>query len=300
MGQTMSETFKQQAAIFRDQIVQEALRILNVPSDASLGRILSEAMKAPARRLGEIAALFDERIMQVGLQEASRSILPRFVRDVEVHGADRIPAHGPLLIASNHPGMMDGLLIAANLPRPDIKIVASGMWFFSQMRALREHLILTTRNTQERFTVVRSAIRHLHEGGALLIFPRGIIEPDPDVLNGASASLAQWSPSLEVMIRRVPQTAVLVTVVRGVLSSWSLRNPITWLRREIQERQKTAEVIQAIQHLFLPRTLSLVPKLHFASPFTLAELSERFQETNPMEAIRRTAASLINHSSSPE
>ncbi len=289
----MTKRLKQQAAALRDLFVQEALRILDLSQEKWSGRFIASALNRPALRLAELVETFDQHVAGIGLYEASRRILTRFVHDVQVKGVDLVPSKGPLLIASNHPGMIDGLLITANLPRPDIKIVVSAMPFFSHLRAVRDHLILTSRNTYERLTVVRSVIHHLQEGGAVLIFPRGIIEPDPGVLHGAQASLARWSPSLEIMLRKVPQTAVLVTIVRDVLSSRSLRNPLTLLRRETHERQIIAEVVQAIQHLFLPRTLALAPSLSFGIPFTLADIAERFHSANPMDAIRKTAASLL-------
>jgi 1-acyl-sn-glycerol-3-phosphate acyltransferase len=101
---------------------------------------------------------------------------------MEVQGFEHIPSDGPLLVVANHPGMMDGLVITANLPRPDLKIIASAMPIFTELQAMKEHLIYTTRNTFERLAVVRQAIQHLREDGAVLIFPRGIIEPDPAIL----------------------------------------------------------------------------------------------------------------------
>lgn len=276
-----------------EHIIQEVLRLLNLPRETLSAKAISTALNLPATRLADLAERFDDLVARSGLREASDTILDRFVRGTEVHGLEHIPQDGPLLVVANHPGMMDGLVITANLPRPDLKIVASAMPIFTELQAMKDHLIYTTRNTFERLTVVREAIKHLHDDGAVLIFPRGIIEPDPAILEGAVESINKWSRSLEVMIRQVPDTQVMVTIVSGVLSSWSLRNPITKIRREINERQKIAEIIQGVQHLFLPRTISLNPRLRFSSPMTFSEVTNRLQSLSPMEAIRNRAKQLI-------
>jgi hypothetical protein len=216
-----------------EHIIQEVLRLLNLPREKLSAKAISAALNAPAERLADLAERFDNLVARSGLREASDAILDRFIRGMEVYGLEHIPADGPLLIVANHPGMMDGLVITANLPRPDLKIIASAMPIFTELQAMKNHLIYTTRNTFERLAVVREAIQHLRDDGAVLIFPRGIIEPDPAILEGAAESINKWSRSLEIMIRQVPDTQVMVTIVSGVLSSWSLRNPLTRIRKEI-------------------------------------------------------------------
>jgi hypothetical protein len=290
----MQQRFREQVTQLREQAISEALRFLNLSRDTWSGKIIGGALSSPATRLAEIASNFDSLVAGFGLHEASRRILDRFVRYFDVEGVDEVPTSGPLLIAANHPGMVDGLLVAASLPRPDLKIVATSIPLFANLKAMREHFILVSRNTFERLAVVRSIIRHLQDGGAVLIFPRGLIEPDPQVLSGATESLQRWSPSLEIMLRRVPQTYLSVSIIRGVLSSWSIRNPLTRLRKSLHDKQVIAEITQAIQHMFLPRTLALAPRLNYAHPMTINDIAERHQGSNPMDVIRQTAAQLIN------
>ncbi len=289
----MAPPFREQVTQLREQVIEEALRFLHLSHDTWSGKIIGGVLASPATRFAELVQSFDQLVEGSGLHEASRRMLDRFVRCFEVEGLEEVPTSGPLLIASNHPGMVDGLLVAASLPRPDLKIVASAMPMFANLKAMRDHFILVSRNTFERLAVVRSVIRHLQEGGAVLIFPRGLIEPDPQVLSGATESLARWSPSLELMLRRVPQARLSVTIIRGVLSSWSIRNPLTRLRRSIHDKQVIAEISQAVQHLFLPRTLAIAPRLNYAPPMTFNEIIERYQGLNPMDVIRQTAAQLI-------
>jgi len=291
----MAPGFKEQVSQLRDQVIKESLRFLHLSHDTVSGKIIGGVLASPAMRLAELVQSFDQLVAGSGLHEASRRMLDRFVRYFVVEGLEDVPKSGPLLIASNHPGMVDGLLVAASLPRPDLKIVASAMPLFADLKAMRNHFILVSRNTFERLAVVREVIRHLQEGGAVLIFPRGLIEPDPQVLSGATESLSRWSPSLEVILRRVPQAHISVTIIRGVLSSWSIKNPLTRLRRSIHDKQVIAEISQAVQHLFLPRTLAIAPRLNYAPPMTFNDIIDRYRGSNPMDVIRQTAARLIDN-----
>jgi len=55
---------------------------------------------------------------------------------------------------------------------------------------------------------LRNAIRHLQQGSSLLIFPSGRWSQILAVLPGASQAMANWSPSLEVILHRVPDVQV--------------------------------------------------------------------------------------------
>jgi hypothetical protein len=94
---------------------------------------------------------------------------------------------------------------------------------------------------------VRNGIRHLKDGGALLIFPRGNIEPDPAFMPNPDAQFHLWSRSLEIFIRSVPQTRVLVTAVSGVISHQAFCHPITWFRQTRADKQRLAFMYQIIR-----------------------------------------------------
>jgi hypothetical protein len=129
---------------------------------------------------------------------------------------------------------------------------------------LSRHLIYVPRyDLQGRMGVVRAVIHHLAEGGAVLIFPGGNIEPDPAVLPGAPDALGSWSHSLDVVLRRVPQAQVVVSIVSGVLTRAALRNPLSPFLRSRRDRQKVAEIVQVGLQLLLRTPLGLSPWVTF-------------------------------------
>lgn len=89
----------------------------------------------------------------------------------------RIPPHGPLLFYANHPsGALEGLIMAARCGgvRSDLKILANdALLNLPQLAPMLLPLDLSGRRKGHNATMLRQALRHLREGGALGIFPSG-------------------------------------------------------------------------------------------------------------------------------
>jgi hypothetical protein len=102
----------------------------------------------------------------------------------------------------------------------------------------------------------------------LLIFPSGRVEPDPAVLPGASQAMSNWSPSLEVILRRVPDAQVLITIASGVVSPHFLNHPLIRFWREKRDPQIVAEVLQIIIQMVFPNRVRLSPNISFYFPLT--------------------------------
>lgn len=262
------------AAELRRALSSEMLSVIGLPGTGFLSSLLRPLVWPPAHRFSRLAAEFDRRVAESGLMAAVRWVLPHFVVSWRSEGTERIPSTGPLIIASNHPGAYDGLVVLSEVPRDDVKVVATGRPFFRSMYGSAPHLIYTPFETHERTSVIREAIRHLRTGGALLIFPRGEVEPDPELLPGAEESVQRWSPSVPLLLRRVPEAQVLLTVVSGVLAPSCLRHPLTRLRRELQRRQLLAELIQISQLMLFGRRFGLTPTARFDEPVTAADLGD--------------------------
>ena len=89
----------------------------------------------------------------------------------------KIPKTGPLVIASNHPfGGIEGVLLAWAIEqvRPDIKVMANlGLKIFPE---LEDYFIFTnplSENDPKNAPSIRTCLKHVKNGGALLIFPAG-------------------------------------------------------------------------------------------------------------------------------
>jgi hypothetical protein len=256
-------------------ILDEVFRVFKMAPESWGRRTFGPTIWMPAHRFATLAATFDRYVEEFGFREAARRIISKYVLSFEAQNVENIPQEGPLLITSNHPGTIDSLVISASIPRPDLKIVATGIPFIEGLRNAADHLIYTPRKgVHERMMVVRSAIHHLKAGGAVLIFPSGRIDPDPALSPEAAHDLGRWSHSVELMLHQVPQTQVLLTVVSDVLSARWRWNPFVRMMGDELKQRTVAEFLQVIQSIVLPNYNRITPRVTFSDPFTTDDLAQ--------------------------
>jgi hypothetical protein len=269
----------------RRHLCDEFCKALGLNAGGWYHGLIDLVVRTPTQRFAEIGASFDDWVRRLGFAEATRRVLRQFVSDYSAHGLENVPPAGPLLVTSNHPGTYDCLLIAASVGRDDMMIVTGDIRFLQALPSASEHLLYFTTNLHQRVGALRRAIRHLEAGGSLLIFPSGHIDPDPDVLPGGHDALHDWSPSLEVMLRRVPDTRAMVTIVSGVLAARCTRNLLTRVRKQARDRQRVAEFLQVMQQMVLKRSVALFPRVSFAEPLTLTDLRQASGVAGAMDGL---------------
>lgn len=285
--------FATQIAELRHTITDEIFRVAGFSRRGWVRKIFGPLMFPPATRFAAMLAEFDLDVANRGYREAISKLLERFVTDVRLHGTENIPTEGPLVVASNHPGTYDGLAILSGIPRNDMKLVVQNVPFARNLQASSPHLIYTPSDLYGRMGVVRSMIRHLNDGGGLLIFPSGKLDPDPKVLPGAMEALSEWSPSIEFVLRKVPDTQVLVTIVSGVLAQSSLESLMAKFFDDLWMRLRVAEFTQIVRQLFTGKTLDLVPEVSFGDPISFEDILRRINSQSVMNEIIGIARELM-------
>jgi hypothetical protein len=255
-------------------ITREFLIALHLPASGWVSRLVAPILGLPAGKFARLAAEFDRRMASFGITNAMAWFLSHYVTSVEVQGVEHVPLNGPLILASNHPGAYDGVCIVAHCPRDDVDLVVSDVPFMHAFPVLSKHLIYVSSAEAQHWLTVREMVRRLQAGRALMIFPSGLVDPDPDLEPGASSALNTWSPSLELVIRRVPHTRLVPVMVSGVMAGSSLRNPLTRIPKTAWERRKLAEFLQVSQQLVFGRKYGLKPRLSFGEAFTVAEAGQ--------------------------
>ncbi len=280
-------------------ILDEAFWVFGFDRRSWLRRLIEPLFRRPVGRFAQLAAGYENQVAQTGLRDATHSMMPRFIEQVDIIGESRLPSGGPLLVLSNHPAAYDFFLIAATLPRDDLKLLASNINIVRKLPATADHFIFIASDgvmgdSHTRMAGLRASLRHLKAGGALLIFPTGTVDPDPAVSSeGAWQALSRWSPSLELLIRKVPEMQVVVAIVSGVLSPGWYRSPITWLRKEPHNKQKVAEIFQVMQQLFFPGSLKISPRLTFSQPFQAGQLHESSANGDVLPVLTAEARGLL-------
>ena len=250
------------------------------------GTPLRRLFQGPARRFAHVAHEFDHQVAARGLAQGSAWMLQRMTGGLDLRGAQQVPASGPLCVLANHPGMTDTVALIASLSaRPDLRVIALDRPFLRALPAVARQLVFVPEDDAAgRRAVVRAAVRHLQQGGALLSFPAAGIEPDPAV-HGAARALAAlqgWSGSFAVFARRVPQTVCLPALVSHVLDANAQRHPLTRLRRRREDREKLAAALQVA----LPRYHRGTVRVAFGAPQRLAGDEAALQQALRRELVR--------------
>jgi 1-acyl-sn-glycerol-3-phosphate acyltransferase len=118
-----------------------------------------------------------------------RRLLGRY--DLHVHGLDRIPASGPVILASNHVGYLDGPMLFGTAHRKVHAMVKESMF----QGAMGFGLTMMGQICVDRYRTdplaVKKALRVLTSGGALSIYPEGARgRGDVAMTKGGAAYLA--------------------------------------------------------------------------------------------------------------
>lgn len=236
-----------------------------------LRRFVRFAFRGAAGKFANQMEAFDRRVGLEGLPEGASTTLHQYVKDVRVFGRENLLPSGPVLYLSNHPGMMDTLSLFAALRRPDLRIIALRRPFLQALPNVSRRLIFLSDDPVERMSAVRKASSHLRNAGAVLTFPAGKIEPDPDVYDGADESLDSWLDSAGVFLRFAPETKIVPLLVRNVLWDKAVRHPLTQLRSGREERERLGASIQLLMQILFNLTPVTV-KVQVAAPIGLSEI----------------------------
>jgi hypothetical protein len=249
-----------------ETLIYELIKAFALPKTRLTDKFIRLTFGKATRATAEVGIGLDCAVAEGGIPAGARWLLPRFVKSHAACGAENIPASGPLVIASNHPASIDSIVISAHVNRPDYKVIIGDIPFFEHLPHVSQNAIFAPdpNNTAGRMQVMRESIRHLRSGGALLIFPRGSIEPDPAFMPNPEAEFDHWSRSLEIFMQHIPGLQILITIASGVISPAAMQHPITWFRRNRPDRQRLAFFYQLARQMLSGKELfGLTPRVTF-------------------------------------
>ena len=237
-----------------------------------LASLLRRIFLRPAQTFAHHMVNFDDAVGQIGLTNASKQTLrDHYVKDVRVHNDEHVPATGPVLFLSNHPGMTDTLCLFSAIRQPDLRIIAVHRPFLRSLINVSKQLSYISDDSSERIRTTRQISSHLRNGGSALTFPAGEIEPDPAVYDDALDSLNNWTDSAGVFIRFARDLKIVPVLVSGVIWDKAVRHLLTRIKRTRTERDKLAAALQILPMMMYNARPTTV-HVQFAKPITLDEV----------------------------
>lgn len=184
--------------------------------------------------------------------------------DLQAHQAERIPA-GPVILAANHIGMIDGVLMVACTPRLTFALAKEEL-FRGKGRSL--HLIgqVPVVRTRPNPSAISRSVQVLREGHMLAVFPEGgRAAGEMEWARGGAAYLAMvtGAPIVPVALLGTRQPGRTTTSLppRGATMHVVYGDPIPveqvrWPRRKVrvaelteQVRRRCVDHLQDAQHL---------------------------------------------------
>ena len=128
------------------------------------------------------------RTGSVLMRALARAVVRLFYHRVDVAGVERVPRSGPLVIVANHRNaLIDPLILIATLPRALRPLAKAPLFrhpllapFLYLAGALPVHRRADPGSDPAQNAVMfRTVAASLRDGGAILIFPEGVSQPEP-------------------------------------------------------------------------------------------------------------------------
>jgi 1-acyl-sn-glycerol-3-phosphate acyltransferase len=200
----------------------------------------------------------------------------RLLFRLEGSGTEHLPATGPVLLVANHSSYLDPPLVGGVAPRPLSFMAKAELFRVPLLGALISRLnARPVRREGADAGALRTALRILHEGGVLLMFPEGTRGPEGTLRDpkpgAAMLALLSGATVVPVFIRgsgrawprgqRLPRPA-RVTVTFG--------EPLVFERKDAEGRKTDYDAVSrammaAIGRLAEPETAQAVDRKHLTA-----------------------------------
>jgi len=170
--------------------------------------------------------------------------------DLKVHGKHNIPKRGGALLISNHQSYLDPVLLGVQIER-QISFIAKSELFEHPALAWLIKMLNTfpVRRGQSDVSAMKEALRRIHEGQILTMFPEGTRTTDGNLL--------PMQPGIALLVKRA-QVPVIPAVIDGSSKAWPrktkfpLHHPIRMMYGPPLEvsNMKGSQIIDHIRHTF--------------------------------------------------
>ena len=184
---------------------------------------------------GDRASIHRRGATRTGIQALCRLALRAFFRRIEVAGAERLPAAGPVILVANHPSsLVDPMVLLAVVRRPVCFLSKEPMFrmpvigaFLRAMDAIPVYRAMDGADPRRNRATFVKAQALLRRGGVLALFPEGTSHDDPRMkpLKTGAARIAVGAAATDTSGAPLPLTVVpagLFFTAKGTFRSEAL------------------------------------------------------------------------------
>jgi hypothetical protein len=256
-------------------ITDEFMKALGLRQEHWSRWIVHQVVRRGTKHFSNLCAQLDADVTELGFSQAVRNFIPNFAAGCYYTKTETVPESGPLLITSNHPGASDVLAILSLVNRDDVHIVLSGVPITAALPHAQKHFIHVKQDANQRSGVIRSMISCLKAGEVVFIFPTGHVTPDPEIIPDAALVFEDWSESIALVLRSVPQAKLQMVVASGVIEKRYLESPLVRIRKVKWRQQILAEFLQITGQMMRPVKPVICPRITFMPAVTGSDLAQQ-------------------------
>ncbi len=180
-------------------------------------------LSLPALFVAPKLRYFDRIVKEKNLCAACDWLLHQYYSG-RVTNRGGVSLDGPLLVVCNHPGMMDAVSVLSVIDRKDLRILVTEKEVYRSLPHIAPYLITLPEEGASRIRTIRSMVRSLKQGKAIVVFPSGHLEPDPAFCSDKELSVKEWSPLVGFLCgqarRQEFSFRILPVLVSQVLPRW--------------------------------------------------------------------------------
>lgn len=259
-------------------------------------RLMRSLFKKPLFHLAEFLLELDDHLGRTNVASTAKLAVERLASGLSIHGEPKIPAEGPVLVVANHPGWIDSFVALAGITRPDVYFLAGSHPTLENLPHFKEHLIFVNqKGVANGAEVIRHVIAHLKDGKTVVIFPKGLLEPDPALIPGAKQSIMDWNDSLGIFLSKVPETVLQPMLISQMIHPQAWNHWAIKLFKEQRRRQQLSIVLQFALSLRKNSGANwkTQPRIDFGEAVSAHDLSSTLNPREISQNLKKQMLSLL-------
>ncbi|HNY83586.1 MAG TPA: 1-acyl-sn-glycerol-3-phosphate acyltransferase [Anaerolineaceae bacterium] len=294
MESSSSSSIAPAAQTLVEYILTDIAQTFGMKNSGLIYETVRRIVYKPALRFAEVLLKLDRSLSAEDVRKSSAIALDYFTDGYEFIDEQNVPKNGPLLVVANHAGAADSIGAFGVVDRKDSSVVAGKRPMLEALPNISRHLLFLEKDPVGRMNDMRQIINRLKKGEAVILFPKGLLEPDPALIPGALQSIRSWSQSVGVFLAKVPETKLLPLLVSQTVAPKAWKSLWATWSRVPRKRQQLAMITQFAMQRLQPGKQWKVPlRVQVGSPYLPDELSNTLDPREINESVQRVMSNLL-------